>query len=1113
MNFDFLKPFPEFGELYRDCSEAERSLAISPTVSATAARRPMEYLVRLLYRANIGDDTGKTVFELLDDSQFEAYIGDETILTAMHTIRKTGNIATHGGQVGLAQALGSLEQLHYLVGETCMLLGLVDDYPMFVDPTAQPSPEEEAPSGLSNEPPLDPVAIEPEVVTKFAPRLRHAKFDCRKNRDEMFNKRLFISASLREADWPITTKPNQAIPAAASLNCMLDSGTEVDYILRGRDNRPLAVIDYSTTCTEGPLAGRNKVKHIAEELGQKLGYKPIAYYSNGYRIYCIDQLGYPPRRVFNFHSIDELELLKQRATSRQDITNPVIDDNITNRDYQKQAITAVCRAFAANRRKSLLVMATGTGKTRVSISLVSILTKAGWAKNVLFLADRTSLVRQAHKKFNKLLPNVTTSIYTGGDSERDSNARIIFSTYQTMINLVNDETREFGVGRFDLIVIDEAHRSIFNKYGALFDYFDALMIGLTATPRSEENRSTYEVFELPNGKPDYAYELDEAIADGYLVGFQVLDRTTAALRRGVRYDDLSPDEKVRFEETFANENDVEQTPDFTGATFKLSSGAGKLINKGTIGVMLGDLMKNGLKIDAGDKLGKTIIFAGSHKEAEIIVEQFQKTYTYFGPDFCKLIDSQVENNPALIDAFGERDSMPQIAVSVDMLDTGIDVPDIVNLVFFKSVRSKIKFLQMVGRGTRLSPDLFGPGVDKQGFLIFDYYDNFNYFSLKNTWEIEKSDIPSRNTLYSRNSQSVSTNRRRLSLLRQLQEHMPTNAFDAAYRDDLRQSFIAEVQSLNNDDVMVEYNLSYVNKYRIPENWDCIDDDSQTEIEEHILPLLPSDPAPARVKSFDALMFTIEDEYRKRELENKDPRKIRHGFYNVCRELTRRMEVLLKLKTIPEIVQNEQLITSMIDGNYLFDDFSLERAEGVRKQLRDLMVYLPDEQRYYIVDFPDTLIAHGERSGLENKASYAEKASDYLENSGDPALAKLRNLDPLTDNEKASLEETFTTKLGTKSDYLDWSGNAPLLPFLRRQVGISNEAIGVRFGSFLNNSVFDEEQLAFLRQIIVHARENGDITYTDIQTVSPFCDIDPFDFFGDKVGYFKQLVDGLHKPIL
>ena len=327
-----------------------------------------------------------------------------------------------------------------------------------------------------------------DVVAKYGEKMRNIKFSTKHKRDESENKSLFLSASLTDSGWKVVNRNNVRMPCAAGINMIIDSQDTCDYILYGKDNKPLAIIEYVSS-TSSLLDGRNKACSKANKLEAKYGYKPIIYYTNGYYIYCIDQLGYEPRRVFNFHTIDELEWLIFQRANRKDLSNPVINDEISNRPYQKEAINAICKAYSSLRRKSLLVLATGTGKTRVSISTVDVLLKAGWIKNVLFLADRTSLVRQAHKNFNKLLPNLTTSIYSGDSLDRDVNAKVIFSTYQTMINLINEDTKEFSIGRFDLIIIDEAHRSIFKKYKAIFDYFDCLMLGLTATPRNEENKS------------------------------------------------------------------------------------------------------------------------------------------------------------------------------------------------------------------------------------------------------------------------------------------------------------------------------------------------------------------------------------------------------------------------------------------------------------------------------------------------------------------------------------------------------------------------------------------------------------------------------------------------
>ena len=1128
MNFDFLKDCaakkPELRYLYECCNEAEMLFLVSPKACVDGSRYALEYVVKNMYFKKIGDPAGIKLFYLLTDDRFEAYIGDERTLSVMHAIRIGGNLGAHPAhplepqkRVSKKDAVDVLENLHFLIGELCVNHGFADDYPEFIDPAkvfankSKQASETTASKSANSQVKADHPPVDPEFASLLSERMRYVKFDVSKERDESENKKLFISASLREAGWPIVNVPNHTMPNSVTLNCMLESGDEVDYMMSGPDGRPLAIIDMSTMASSGPVAARKKLNELAQKIKDKLGYAPIAYYTDGYHIYCIDQLGYPARRVFCFHSVEELLVLKQRASLRKDISAPAIDDAITNRDYQKKAICAVCKAFKENRRSSLLVMATGTGKTRVSISLVDILMKANWVKNVLFLADRTSLVRQAHKNFNKLLPNVTTSIYTGGEAARDANARIIFSTYQTMIGLINDETREFGIGRFDLIIVDEAHRSIFRRYKEIFTYFDALMVGLTATPRDEENKSTYDVFSLPNGRPDFAYELQEAIEDKHLVGFEVMDRTLESDRRDYRYEDLTEEQKANFEDTFSDCFEVDEDGRLVQAT-NTDGASTRIINKGSIRTMLEDLMENGLKVNAGDTLGKSVIFAKSHKEAEVIVETFQESYPYLGSDFCKLIDSQVAESQSLIDLFGERDKLPQIAVSVDMLDTGIDVPDIVNLVFFKSVKAKIKFLQMIGRGTRLSPDLFGPSRDKQGFLIFDYYDNFRYFSTRNTW----STVGDTGKGIAGSSQSFLLNSKRLRILRQLQRFGATLDFEKAYAEELRSHFISESQSLCNDNVGVQSDMAFVNKYRTAENWDAISDSSAAEIEKHILPLFPPEKCHQKIKSYDMLILTVEAEYKQAEAEGKDPRTIRNGFRRVGDAISMRMEDLLKLKNIPQVVAKEELIAEMRDGDYLFDNLSLERAEYVRNELRDLMQYIPDRVEYYVVDLPDRLIEDGVGGSSVTAKTYEERARDYILQENDPALAKLSMLEELTQEEKEGLRGVFVGKLGTAADFAAWSGTTDekgFLPFLRIQTGISDDAIRSKFGSFLNEEVLDEVQMEYMKQIVAFVRERGNIEFLDLQK-HPFDEVSVVDLFADaeSLSYVKQLINGFRNPV-
>ena len=1092
MNFDFIKQLEGFNQLYNFCHNAECYVFTDYNLSVSQARCANEFVLKFIYAEAGGSIEGKTTFDILNSPLFIDYIDSEDYINSMHFIRKKGNIAVHQGDINKEDALNVLFELHYVVCEFLAMYEYIQDYEAYVEPKENEQ-ENEAPKEVVN------VVVEDEIISNLGKKMKYTKFSTKHKRDEKENKKLFISASLTDSGWPVVNRPNTSMPCSAGINMMIDTQDSCDYILYGKDNKPLAIIEYTETINN-LYEGRIKACDKAAKLEKKYGYKPVVYYTTGYQIYCIDQLGYEPRRVFNFHTIDELEWLLFKRTNMKDISSPVISDAITNRKYQKEAINAICKAYSDMRRKSLLVLATGTGKTRVSISTVEILMKAGWVKNVLFLADRTSLVKQAHKNYNKLLPNVTTSIYTGDSQDKDSNAKIIFSTYQSMINLIDEDTKEFSIGRFDLIVIDEAHRSIFKKYKAIFDYFDCLMLGLTATPRNDENKSTYEIFNLPGDEPDYAYELEEAIKDKYLVGFTIIDKTTEDLRRGVKYSDLSEEEKKNLEDIY--EIDKISDDDY----LKLS---GRLINTKTIDIMLNELMNTGLKINGGDTLGKTIIFAKSHIEAEVIVKRFNVLYgKSYHSDFCKLIDSHVENNQNLIEKFEERDTLPNIVVSVDMLDTGIDVPDILNLVFFKSVQSKIKFLQMIGRGTRLSPDIFGPSLDKKGFIIFDYYDNFEYFSQHNTWSTigEKNEIK-----YTQESFSSSLNTHRLNILQGLEHDKVLTTFEKDYLNELKQYFIDSVQSLVNDNISVQMNMAYVNKYRTAELWDLITDKQKSEIISKIIPLIPSDNDKAKIKSFDKAMLFIEEKYKEYLRIGFADNIIKGKLTRVKNAINFRIEELMKLKSIPDIMNKMDLLEEMYDCKLIFDNFSLEKVESVRKEMRGLMTYLPDYKGFVIIDHEDYEIIDPTDTAPKEK-TYKEKIGEYLADTKNPILAKIMNLDELTKEEQDELENQFTNVLGSVSDFKSISKGLPLLPFIRLQVGFTDAAVSNKFSSFLNSNILDPQQLAFCNQIIDYTRVNGDFTPKIILTVSPFSDMDVVNLFGTKFSYVKQLISGLHKPV-
>ena len=514
----------------------------------------------------------------------------------------------------------------------------------------------------------------------------------------------FIDLLLHEAGWPL----DQLRDREFSVTGMPNNTSEgfVDYVLWGDDGKPLALVEAKRTKRDA-REGRRQAELYADCLEKQFGQRPIIFYTNGYEHWLWDDASYPPRAVQGFLKKDELMLRHQRRTGRKSLTTVDIDKDIVSRYYQTRAIRRVGEAFEKDHlRKALLVMATGSGKTRTVIALIDQLMRAGWVKRALFLADRVALVNQAVSAFKKHLAHVApVNLVT----DKSTEGRVYVSTYPTMVGLIDEiqnGVRRFGSGHFDLIVIDEAHRSVYRKYKAIFDYFDSLLVGLTATPRDEIDRDTYSLFELEKGVPTDAYDLDEAVADGFLVPPKAVSVPLKFQREGINYDDLSEEEKEQWDAIEWTEDG--ETPDRVEA-----SAVNKwLFNEDTVDKVLEHVMSHGLKVEEGDRLGKTIIFAKNHDHAVFIQKRFDANYPHLKGQFARVIDFKTEYAQSLIDDFSIANKPPHIAISVDMLDTGIDVPEVVNLVFFKIVRSKTKFWQMIGRGTRLCPDLFGPGRHK-----------------------------------------------------------------------------------------------------------------------------------------------------------------------------------------------------------------------------------------------------------------------------------------------------------------------------------------------------------------------------------------------------------------
>ncbi len=914
---------------------------------------------------------------------------------------------------------------------------------------------------------------------------------------EANTRKLYIDLYLKEAGWDVLDTENVAIAGKAGIEIKVEGMPNAqgigfcDYVLYGRDGNPLAIVEAKKTSVS-PEKGRHQVDLYGECMKAIYGYKPILYYTNGYVTKVIDGI-YPDRTVMAFHTIDELELMMQRR-NRGNITDLKISDRITNRPYQKMAITNLCEWLNQKHRRGLLVMATGTGKTRVAISLVDVLSRNNWVKNVLFLADRTSLVNQAKKNFAKLLPNMSICELSGNE-EKDYNARLMFCTYQTMINYIDAEDKRFTSGRFDLIIIDEAHRSIFNKYGSIFAYFDSLLVGLTATPKSEVDANTYRIFGCESGIPNFDYSLEEAVKDKYLVNYKSFSRTTKLLKRGIKYNELTEDEKRQLDEYFVDEP---PTPDFTVSEKELFK---KIFNKNTCCEILEELMQYGIKTNGGELLGKSIIFAYNHHHAQMIVDCFHELYPDHPANYCQLIDNYVKYADDLILKF-ENDDEFRIAVSVDMLDTGIDVPAVVNLVFFKPVKSKIKFVQMIGRGTRLCENLFGEGKDKTHFIIFDYCGNFEYFDAH----------PDGTDGMGGRSLSQRLFEVRLDILHELQRiEYQEQEFARSYYNKTKDLLHAAVYRIKGHSarMQVRAEMQYVDKYSDYATWESVSPLMVKEIKVHITPLLDSG-----LEGFDlSIAFDI------RMLDIELSMLVQGNTGMATRDVKTVRQVAQYLLTekasIPQVFAKAEQLKTLVSEQF-WDAPSLEKLEQLRVDVRDLMQFLDKSPKKQIdVNIDDTVEPSGYDGGdtIIDIRTYREKVLDYLiEHSDNEVIHKIQRLEPITNEDLKALEKILWEELGTKEEYEQTTDIDNLAVFVRSLIGLSQEAVNEKFGEYLNGNVLNAQQQEFIRAIINYVRENGDISREDLIEKSPFDNYDILTLFGDNITSVLTIVGILHDSV-
>lgn len=1087
-NFDYIK---ELGidTLHRFCAAAEENQVSDPEISAINSRRALEYIVRALYEMKnlpIGERT--SLYEMVDGEPFREFIGDERVMMAVHYVRKVGNNAAHAASpIGKRESFFALLNIYNVVGAILMKLRVVDEVKPF-DRTLIPNSVQK--SVIT--PMTVIVSSTDKLVTeadKEAVKATEPVTEIASDLTEAETRTMYIDLMLKEAGWEILSTKGAIQPLKACIEVEVTGMPNahnvgyVDYVLFGGDGKPLAVIEAKRTSVS-PITGKHQAELYADCLEAQYGVRPVIYYTNGFETYIIDGLGYPPRRLYGIHTANDLELIIQQR-NRKDITDFSINDHITDRAYQKMAIKAVCEHFNKKHRKGLLVMATGTGKTRVSISLVDVLMRNGWVKNVLFLADRISLVGQAHKNFVKLLPSTTTSVLSD-NGERDLNARIIFSTYQTMINYIDTDDKPFSVGRFDLIIIDEAHRSIFGKYGAIFNYFDAMLVGLTATPRNEVDKSTYDIFEMEQGEPNFAYELEDAVSEGYLVNYHGFKRGSMILKEGIKYNNLSDEERKQMEDIWKYELAMKDFDAYSqvaadpiipyGNQFVRDINSNEIFNYifniDTIDAVLQDLMENGLKVQYGERIGKSIIFAYNHRHARLIVDRFYKLYPECGQGFCELIDNYVPYSQDLIDKFAIRDNNPQIAVSVDMLDTGIDVPDILNLVFFKTVKSQIKFMQMRGRGTRLSPDIYGDGKDKEYFYIFDWCRNFEYFE--------------KNPNGSSGLTSTSLTERIFGLRAEIAFHLQHHEYQEdeycrSFHDELKGILKEQVMTLSDSHISVRAKWAEVSRFKEDTPWLSLSEVDVHSLKTDIAPLLPQNTLEPTAKLFDVLILAIELGLVSETIgADKKIAQVKHIA-----------EILIEKKASLPQVQAKMPILKEVISVAAWENVSLSWLEKVRKELRDLMQVLKgEEKKWFVIDIKDVITDDGSHEGIAMKVSYKQRIFDFLaSNRNLPVLQKIYNLEQLSIDDITELERILWNELGSKEDYASYTQTMPcggnVAAFIRSLIGVDKREALSKFSEFLTDSELNSEQEDFLNTIVQYVCENGDITKEIVVNEAPF----------------------------
>lgn len=1112
--FTFLQH--EWIAVFESASKAEAAVHADPRTACFYARRALELAVSWAYKhdAALRLPYQDNLSALIHEPSFKQTAG-EAVFSKARVINTLGNRAVHSHRdVPESDALAAVRELFHVAYWLARTYGRVARPApgLAFNAAALPKPgaaarqsaeqlqkleatlrerDEKLAALLSDRNALDEELKRLRAEVAAAKRAAAAQPDTH-DYSEAETRDYFIDLLLKEAGWPLDQTRDREFEVSGMPTISTGGSGRgfVDYVLWGGDGKPLGLVEAKRTRRDARV-GQQQAKLYADCLEQQFGQRPVIFYSNGYEHWIWDDSRYPPRRVQGFYKKAELELLIHRRGTRRPLAQATIKPEIVERHYQSRAIRRIAEAFERDHdRKALLVMATGAGKTRTVIALCDLLMRCNWAKRVLFLADRVALVNQAVNAFKRHLPEASpVNLVT----EKEAEGRVFVSTYPTMMGLIDDSRdgqRRFGSGHFDLVIIDEAHRSVFQKYRAIFDYFDSLLVGLTATPKDEVDRNTYSLFDLEDGVPTDSYSLEEAVRDGFLVPPRAVSVPLKFQREGITYDDLTEEDKDQWDAL--EWDDDGNVPDHVEpeAVNKW------LFNKDTVDKVLEHLMTHGLSVAGGDRLGKTIVFAKNQAHAQFIAERFDANYPHLKGEFARVITFKTEYAQNLIDNFSNKQKAPHIALSVDMLDTGIDVPEVVNLVFFKLVRSKTKFWQMLGRGTRLCPDLFGPDKHKECFYIFDYCQNLEYFS---------QDIPG-----VEGSATESLGKRlfdaRLELIAALDgasgkaPEMPVMAVMeslAAYglpnsneqvRRAVAERLQREVAAMNVDNFVVRPHRRLVEKFAKPEAWIKLAGEALADLSQEVAGL-PSelDPENEEAKRFDLLALALQLALLRHDA----------GFARL-RDRVKEIAELLEEKAAIPMVNAQMPLIQEVQTDEWWQDVTVPMLEGMRRRLRDLIQLIDKRQRKPV--YTDFLDRMGDEAEFElpgfpvgtDQAKFVAKARAFLrQHLHNVVIAKLRLNRPLTSSDLDELERLLSESgAGNPEDVRRAADEAHGLGlFVRSLVGMDRGAAKEALAVFASGKTLTANQLEFINLIVDHLTAHGVMEPARLYE-SPFTDITP-----------------------